>query len=293
MALPGFQTLMLPLLRLLADGRGHTKKDLHEALARHFRLTEGDLRETLSGGHQSTFTNRFAWAQAYLKMAGLLDSPAKGQLCLTAAGAKVLGNPPGRLDLAFLKTLPTFLQDEEEAREEPRTPEEQMEAAYAAMRAALAQEVLEQVRRCTPSFFERLVVRLLVAMGYGGSAADAAQTVGGTGDGGIDGIIKEDMLGFGVICVQAKRWSQAIGSPEVQAFAGSMEAHHARKGVFLTTSHYTAAAKKYAQSLGRKVVLIDGPRLAELMIEHAVGVTLDRSYEVKRLDPEFFSDEPW
>jgi restriction system protein len=301
MSIPDYQTVMLPLLQSLADGQFHVIRDVAENLAAKFGLIDDERRQLLPSGQQTVFHNRVGWAKTHMKMAGLIENPSRGAVKISSLGRQVLDQHPSRIDVAFLRQFPSFVEftKKSQAPEHvagddhpaPTTPEESLEASYKALRDALAAEILERVETCSPQFFERLVVQLLVAMGYGGSLADAGQAIGRTGDGGIDGIIKEDKLGLDIVCIQAKRWSATVGAATVREFAGSMEPHRARKGVLITTSSFSADAKHYVSQAERKIVLIDGETLAELMIDHNVGVTTTQSYVVKRVDSDFFLEE--
>lgn len=240
------------------------------------------------------------WAKTYLKKAGLVAYPARGKVQITDRGKADLSAGAGKIDCEYLKKYPEFVEfvrpdrssDRDVERKLPpdKTPDEAMEEAHQEIRDALADEILEQVAECTPAFFERLVLDVLLAMGYGGSRADAGRHLGKTGDGGIDGIIDEDTLGLDVICIQAKRWTTPVGRPEVQGFAGSMEAHRAKKGVLITTSTFSPQARDYVRMIERKIVLIDGKHLAQLMIDYNVGVSVARTYEVKRIDGDYFGE---
>jgi restriction system protein len=300
MPIPDFQSLMLPLLNAVSDGGDHTNREITASFAKTFALTEEELTRLLPSGQQRVLTNRVSWAKAYLKKAGLLDSPARGVLRITDAGRKALSSHPAVINIGFLKQFSQFdwhgqpnRSDEiTEVEETGSTPEELLEASYQTLRDEVAAELLEKLKRCLPSFFERIVVQLLVAMGYGGSLADAGQAIGRAGDGGIDGIIKEDKLGLDVVCVQAKRWEEnTVGRPMVQAFAGSMEGYRAKKGVLLTTSTFSKDAYDYVSRIERRIVLIDGKTLAQLMIDHDIGVTTRRTYVVKQMDSDFFLEE--
>lgn len=255
----------------------------------------------LPSGAQTIFNNRLGWAKAYLKRAGLLESPSRGSLLVTDTGRDVVNQQPNKVNIRFLKQFPDFdwhrakkpdQETEEEENESESTPEELLEASYRTLRDALASELLEKVKSCSPLFFERLVVRLLVAMGYGGSLADAGQAIGRSGDEGIDGIIKEDKLGLDVVCIQAKRWNtNSVGREVVQAFAGSMEGFRTKKGVFITTATFTKGALEYVKKIERRIVLIDGERLAELMIDHGIGVKTIQTYSLKAMDVDYFIEE--
>jgi restriction system protein len=300
MPIPDYQDCMLPVLEALADGKDYQLRAVTAALADRFGLSEDERKELLRSGQQTVIANRVSWAKTYMKKAGLISQPNRGVVRITEEGRAVLAKKPTRIDNGFLRQYPTFAEFVDRSSTEPggvepapetATPEESLEASYLALRNALADEVLERVKSCSPQFFERLVVELLVAMGYGGSLADAEQAIGRSGDAGIDGIIKEDKLGLDVVCVQAKRWKDTVGRPEVQAFAGSMEGFRARKGVLLTTSAFSKEAEEYVNRIERKIVLIDGRRLAQLMIDHDIGVATARSYVVKKLDQDYFEEE--
>lgn len=298
MAIPDFQSLMLPLLQAIADGNDHTNSEVTRNLAQQFKLTEEELNQTLPSGPSGLFYNRVAWAKAYLKKAGLLESPSRTVFRITDQGKSVLAQHPEKINIAFLKQFPSMdwhkkkeTADGLEVADTEHTPEEVLEASYRDLRLALADELLEQVNTCSPKFFERLVVDLLVAMGYGGSLADAGQAIGKAGDGGIDGIIKEDKLGLDVVCVQAKRWENTVGRPVVQAFAGSMDAFKAKKGVLLATSAFSKEAADYVRQIDKRLVLIDGSQLAQLMIDHDIGVTTARTYTLKKIDHDYFVEE--
>jgi restriction system protein len=293
---------MLSLLKRLADGGEHKFAVLVAELGSDFGLTEDELSELLPSGTQPIFANRVGWARLYLKKAGLLDAPKRGFLQITERGRKILSEGHERIDTKFLERFPEFVafkQGDSTVAAEPlsapsepstlsSTPFEMLEDAYGRIRSELANELLETFQKVDPKRFEQIVIDLLVTMGYGGSRVDAGKAIGKTGDQGIDGIIKEDRLGLGVIYVQAKRWEQVIGRPEVQRFAGALAGQHATKGIFITTSSFTNEALNYAATLAMKVVLLDGLALADLMIEHGVGVTTQSVYEVKRIDSDYF-----
>ena len=303
MAVPDYQSFMLPLLNFAADGREHNQREAKDALSRHFNITESDRREMLPSGRQTRFDNRIAWANVYLRKAGFLESTRRGHFRITGRGQEILKMNPGRIDVKFLVKNgdPEFCQfhrpsKQNENHDDPgieadRTPREIMDAGYQEMRRDLSGELLKRIKSGSPLFFEHLVVELLVAMGYGGSRKDAGEAVGGSGDGGVDGIIKEDRLGLDAIYLQAKRWEGTVGRQVVQAFAGSLEGHRARKGVLITTSQFSPDALDYVTRIEKKIVLIDGEKLAELMIDFGVGVTIDVSYEIKRLDADYFEEE--
>ncbi len=302
MPVPDFQSIMLPLLKLTSDGKEHSLRESVAILSKEFRLTLDELAEMLPNGRKTRFYDRVGWAGTYLKKAGLLSASERGAFRITRRGVDVLkSNPPG-INVKFLEQYPEFIEfhsrrnkDAKETVEidtESQTPEEVMEEAYQTWRKSLADEVLEKVKSCSPAFFERLVVDVLVKMGYGGTRRDAGKAIGRSGDEGIDGIINEDRLGLDVIYIQAKKWEKenAIGRPEIQKFAGALMGQKAQKGIFITTSTFTKDAREYASQIGSKIILIDGTMLAQLMIDYNVGVNLVVSYELKRLDSDYFEE---
>ncbi|AHB89501.1 Mrr restriction system protein [Thermosynechococcus sp. NK55a] len=302
MPIPTYQALMLPLLRYLADGEQQRLRDLIDHLAQEFSLTVEERRQLLPSGQQPIFDNRVGWARTYLKKAVLLESPRRGWVQITERGRDVLAQKPERITTDFLKQFEEFrtfiahsstttVTNDVMPSDNTGSPEELLEQAYETLKQNLLAELLEQVKEASAAFFERLVVELLVRMGYGGSFQEAARTIGRSGDEGIDGIIKEDRLGFDVVYVQAKRWGQTVGRPEVEKFAGALQGQRARKGVFITTSTFTEEARQYVEKIDSKIVLVDGERLAELMFEHNVGVSTVTSYPVKRIDNDFFLEE--
>jgi restriction system protein len=283
----------------------HRVRELIPVLEDHFGLTEEERNELLASGTQKRFENRIGWARTHLKKAGLLINSQSGVYQLTERGKEVLDSKPSKIDLHFLDRFEEHVEfrkrraspqgngqpELESIEPTSQTPKEILEKAYQTLRSSLAQELLEQIRQASPSFFERLVVELLLKMGYGGSRQDAGQAIGRSGDGGVDGIIKEDKLGLDVIYIQAKRWQNTVGRPDVQAFAGSLEGHRARKGVFITTSQFSAEARDYVSRIEKKIVLLDGQQLSELMIDHDLGVTTEDSYIVRRVDLDYFGEE--
>lgn len=304
MPIPDFQNLMLPMLQLAADGQERRLSDAIEALAQQFQLSEAERAELLPSGIQPKFDNRVGWVRTYLGKALLLESPKRGWFRISERGRAVLAQQPARIDMAFLSQYPEYhafrsrgrtaensVTATVEANEEVVSPEETLEASYQALRSTLAQELLEKVKQVSPRFFERLVVDLLVAMGYGGSRRDAGKAIGRSGDGGIDGIINEDRLGLDVVYIQAKRWEQTVSRPEVQAFAGSLEGVRARKGVMITTSTFSQQAREYVSRIEKKIVLIDGETLAQYMLDYDIGVTEVSRYVVKKIDLDYFEEE--
>jgi restriction system protein len=308
--IPDYQKAMLPVLKLAADGGEHPLSELVDATAKHFALTEADRNEMLPSGTQAKLTNRVSWARTYLLKAGLLTSPRRGMSVITERGLKALRSSAQEVNNKYLEQFQEFLAFKNAGRKESasgtgashppleqvaeiqgQTPQEAIENSYQLLRSELAQNLLSQIMECSPKFFEKLVVDLLVAMGYGGSRKDAGQAIGGSGDEGIDGIIKEDRLGLDAIYVQAKRWKATVGRPIIQAFAGSLEGHRARKGVFITTSDFSKEAREYVDKIEKKIILIDGQQLAGLSIDFGIGVAEVTSYTLKRLDLDFFDEE--
>jgi restriction system protein len=305
MAVPDYQSLMLPLLQFAArKGTEISTNEAVEALAKELDLTEDDLREKLPSGTQSTFINRVGWAATYMKKAGLLETTRKGFYQITDRGRDLLEKQPKTIDVKLLRQYPEFLEfvkgtrSSDKATEQKTsseissaTPLEQLEAAYENLRDKLADELLAKLKKVSPAFFEKVVVELLVKMGYGGSRADAGKAIGRSGDGGIDGIIKEDKLGLDVVYIQAKRWdSNPVGRPDVMQFVGALQAQRASKGIFITTSRFTDDARSYVSQIGSKIVLIDGEQLTNLMIEHDVGVSTVSLYPVKKVDSDYFEE---
>lgn len=304
MSIPDYQTLLLPVLEIAS--KGETTVPLAEAeIAVKFGLSDQEREQMLPSGKQRVLHNRIHWAKFYLMKAGLLESPKRGRFVITTAGQAVLASPPAKLDTQYLLTIPAFQEfyraDEDDASVSPATevkpstatPEEVVEAAYNAVRAALRADLMDRILQNSPSFFERVIVDLLVAMGYGGSHRNASEQLGKSGDGGVDGVINEDVLGLDRVYIQAKRYApgSSVGRPEIQAFTGSLVGLGASKGVFVTTSTFSSQAVEFASRIPQRVILIDGKRLTELMIEHGVGVRSSRVLEFKRLDEDFFSEE--
>ena len=300
MTIPDFQTIMQPLLKHISDGNEHTNKEITEALADHFQLTQEERSRLLPSGRQKVFTNRVAWSKADLKMAGLIHSPRRGVSVITERGQEILAQDPEYINRKFLKQFQEYQQKikqgqtqpkTEQEEQSPETPQETLENAYQSLRQELTSELLEQVKNSSPSFFEQLVIDLLVKMGYGGTIKDAGQSIGKAGDEGIDGIIKEDRLGLDVIYVQAKKWENAVSRPEIQKFAGALQDKRARKGVFITTSYFSSGARESAARGNSNIVLIDGQELATLMMDYNVGVSTSSVYEVKRVDYDYFEED--
>lgn len=304
MAIPDFQSLMLPLLKVVADGREYRLRDAVELLAEEFHLTDEERQQLLPSGRYPTFDNRIAWAKTYLKKAGLIDQPRRAFFQITERGREVLKASPKLINMKFLEQFPEYIafkenSDQAEAQQQVapsiavqnETPEELIEGGAKTIRKELAEEILQRIKGCPPAFFERLVVELLVKMGYGGTRQDAGRAIGRSGDEGIDGVIHEDRLGLDVIYLQAKRWESVVGRPEIQKFVGALQGQRAKKGVFITTSDFTKEAVEYVRNIDNKVVLINGVLLANLMIDHNVGVSLAATYEIKKIDSDYFLEE--
>jgi restriction system protein len=306
--IPDYQTLMLPVLKLAATGE-HRVADIVDRIADEFHLSPEDREALLPSGRQRVLHNRIHWAKFYITKAGLLASPGRGRFVATEAGRALVATNPPKIDVALLMQIPAFrdfyksegrLELLAPAASTPSngaasevTPEEQIEAAYQALHGALQAELLDRITQNSPAFFEQLIVDLLVAMGYGGSHKNAAAQLGRTGDGGVDGVVNEDRLGLDRVYVQAKRYAEGnvVGRPDVQAFVGSLVGLGATKGVFVTTSTFSAQAREFVKHLTQRVILIDGQNLTALMIEHGVGVRTSRRINFKRLDEDFFSEE--
>lgn len=304
MTIPDFQSLMLPLLTFLSDGKEHTTKETLNHLADQFQLTDEQRQEMLPSRNQTVFYNRVTWAKAHLKMAALVENLKRGSFKITTNGLEVLKQKPDTINLRFLRQIPEYIETAEGWKNnssdtditeiettEAKTPEEILEAGYLNIRRTLSQDLLSKVKSCSPLFFENLVVELLVKMGYGGSLKDAGKAIGKSGDEGIDGIIKEDKLGLDVIYIQAKRWEGSVGRPEIQKFVGALAGQGAKKGILITTSRFTPDAASYVPRNETKIVLIDGDQLAQLMIDYNLGVTTQITYEIKKMDTDYFDGE--
>ena len=304
MSVPDFQTMMLPFLRLAQDQKEHSTSDVIISLAIHYGLSDEEITEKIPSGYQTKLNNRISWIFVHLQRAGLIEKTRRGFYKITVRGNDLLSQKPVKIDLNTLKQFPEYVEFRKIKRikdtnensltsetEIEKTPEESLELAHQTIRNALANEIIEQIKSCSPAFFERLVVELLVRMGYGGTLQDAGKAIGKSGDGGIDGIINEDRLGLDVIYLQAKRWEGNVSRPEIQKFAGALQGKRARKGVFITTSDFTKEAREYVKMIDSKIILIDGEELAELMIDYNVGVSVATNYEIKRIDSDYFSEE--
>ncbi|NOT91178.1 restriction endonuclease [Ferruginibacter sp.] len=308
--IPDYQTLMLPLLKFINDEKIHNTQEIINHLAKVFNLTKEELNEFVPSGQQKIFANRISWAKSHLKMSGAIENMTKGNIKITDKGKLILAENPQQINIKYLMSFfpdygervrsfrfkkkddseDTIVKDEKEA-DINETPEEQIESGYQKIRETLEQELLSKLKTVDPYFFERIVVELLVKMGYGGSIQDAGRAIGKAGDEGIDGIIKEDKLGLDVIYIQAKRWEGVVGRPEVQKFVGALAGQRAKKGVFITTSNFTKEATQYAMQMDTKIVLIDGEKLAQYMIDYNLGVSVQNTYEIKKIDSDYFEEE--
>jgi restriction system protein len=302
MAIPDYETLMLPVLKLAIDGNEHSLREATDYSISEFELTEEEQKTLLPSGTQRVIVNRVGWAITYLKKCKLLESTKRGYFKISQRGSNVLNQNPTKIDCHFLQQFPEF-HEFKVKRERPKeklkispeinksqTPEEILSEVHEELQQSLIEDLLNKIKDSSPSFFEMLVIDLLVKMGYGGSRKDAGQAVGRTSDEGIDGIIKEDKLGLDAIYIQAKKWGNNISRPEVQKFAGALQGKRAKKGIFITTSVFTKEAQEYASNIESKIILIDGEKLSELMIEHNVGVSTINSYEVKKIDLDYFNE---
>lgn len=302
MAVPKFFEFFEGFLKTINDGKLHTAKEVRQQLAIEMRLSEEDLAEILPSGRQSKFDNRVAWARTYLNKAGLIETPVKGQYRITDDGKKALASGE-EINLHYLEKSKDFQKfhkttstkaPEANDEEKDESPMETLDAAFQQITAALASQLMDEVMRLSPTEFEKMVVTLLLRMGYGSGISEAGMVTQQSNDGGIDGIIKEDQLGFSNIYIQAKQWTpdRTVGRPEVQKFVGALQGQQAQKGLFITTARFSADALQYASNLlGTKVVLVDGLTLTKLMIKHNVGVSVEHVYEIKKVDSDFFEEE--
>lgn len=302
MSIPDYQSIMLPLLRLAGKQTTISVRDAIELISDEFKLTKDERSTLLPSGKQEIIVNRVGWARTYMKKAGLLSSPARGMIEITERGKQVLAEKLQTINVAYLSKFPEFeafraIQSEKEEDStssivtlESGTPEEQLEQSYQELKKSLLDDIIQRVKSCSPQFFEKLVVDTVVKMGYGGSRKEAGKAIGQSGDEGIDGIINEDRLGLDVIYLQAKRWEGNVSRPEIQKFAGALQGKRAKKGIFITTSDFTSEAKEFVKNIDAKIILISGSQLAELMWEYNIGVSSAATYEVKRLDLDFFTE---
>jgi len=301
--IPKYEKIMLPLLKHLSDGQEHSLSDAHDSLAEQFNLTNEELRELLPSGQQTIFRNRVGWARTYMKKAGLIISTKRAHFRISDNGLELLKENPIEITSKFLRRYADFVKFQSVKKDKQassstqieltddntdQTPEESLEYAYQGLHSKLAKEVLDIVKECSPSFFEKLVIDLLITMGYGGSRKDAGQAMGKSGDGGIDGIINEDKLGLDVIYLQAKRWDNTVPLKEIRDFTGALASKKAKKGIFITTSNFPNSVYDFVKQVEYKIILIDGERLANLMIEHSIGLSTVNTYHVKTIDSDYF-----
>ncbi|MHB8484992.1 MAG: restriction endonuclease [Candidatus Acidiferrales bacterium] len=303
MAIPDYQAIMLPLLKFASDGKEHSIEEARGKMASIFSVTDEEKKALLPSGRQTIFSNRVAWAKVYLHHAGILNSPRRGYLQISERGREVLSENPRDLNVKYLERFPEFIEfrttdkkpkkaaAQVQTESDEETPEEMLESAYQRLRADLTADVLGRLKNCSPAFFERLVVEVLLKMGYGGSRTEAGKAIGASGDEGIDGIINEDRLGLDVIYLQAKRWQGTVGRPEIQKFVGALHGKRAKKGIFITTGTFSTEAVDFVSKIESKVALIDGKELAGMMIDFNVGVTPQAAYETKRVDSDYFDEE--
>lgn len=305
MAIPKYHEFMKPILLLLKDETPHKRSDMYEKFSIQFRLTEEEKEEWLPSGKQQVYKNRIGWALTYLKKANLIESPTRATFTITDSGKSVLKENPEVVDQEYLMKFDSFkgfkkniddpVNDDQQIVVTPsgESPQDMLDRAYKAITSTLTDDVLNEVMNQSPDFFEKLVVDLLVTMGYGGSKIENSQVLGKTGDEGIDGVIKEDKLGFDKIYIQAKRWDieRTVGRPEIQKFVGALTGQGATKGAFITTAGFSKDAKEYvSKQHACKIVLIDGQTLAALMIEHNLGVSVESTYLIKKIDFDYFND---
>jgi len=302
MAIPDYQSFMLPLLKYAADNQEHSFNDAIDFLSKELNITDEERNYLLPSGTQFIVDNRIGWAKTYLLKAGLLESTRRGFFKITQKGLDYLKNNPSDLNTKILMQFEEFKnfrntrkskeeKEDQYEKETTYTPQEALEYGLSKINETLADDLINRIKQCSPSFFEKLVIDLLVKMGYGGSKQEAAQVIGKSGDEGIDGIIKEDKLGLDVIYVQAKRWENVVGRPEIQKFVGALAGQKANKGIFITTSYFTKDAEEYAKGLSTKLILIDGKKLTDLMIEYNVGVSIIDTIQIKKIDSDYFNIE--
>lgn len=300
MSIPTYQKFMLPLLVLASKNENTSLKDAYQLLADEFDISEDEKLELLPSGRQQVYKNRIGWARTYLSKARLIEYPQRGYFKITRRGLEVLKEKPQEINIKFLKQFDEFngfreksnktedIAAESNLEDNSKTPEENLEDSILEINNSLEYDLLQSLLECSPNYFEQVVVDIIVAMGYGGSDQEAGQVVGKSGDEGIDGIIKEDRLGLDLIYLQAKRWENVVGRPEIQKFVGALQGKRAKKGVFITTSGYTKQAREYVENIDNRVILIDGIELAKLMIEYGLGVTTKKTYYIKQIDTDYF-----
>jgi len=302
--IPNYQSCMLPLLKFASDEKIHTLPEAVAYIASLFNLTEEEKKQMLPSGTQTIIFNRVGWAKTYLKKAGLLEDPKRATFRITKRGIDLLKENPPEINTKYLTRYEEFVAFQNNKSEKNKnknviseetqsniTPEESIEFGFQKLKDSVSEDIINKIKECSSNFFEKLVVELLVKMGYGGTLKEAGQVLGKSGDGGIDGIIKEDKLGLDVIYIQAKRWENVVGRPEIQKFAGALLGQKAKKGIFITTSWFTNDALDFVNNLDSKIVLIDGEMLTDLMIEYNLGVSTYKIYELKRIDNDYFVED--
>ena len=302
MKIPEFQKFLISLLKKVEDGEEKSMSDVMVALAKDFNLSEEDQKEMLPSGTQSIFKNRVGWAKTYLKKATLVDSPKRGAIRITEQGKKVLSEDLSEITIKYLRKFPEFVNFQSVNNKKKsgsmgdlsnETPSEKIESAYNELRIDLKKEILGIIMKCSPFFFEKVVVNLLIKLGYGGSSKEAGTAFSTSKDGGIDGVIKEDKLGLDFVYIQAKRWKEdsCVGSPEIQKFAGALQGKRARKGVFITTSCFSKGAKEYVKKIDSNIILLDGNDFTEYMIDSNTGVSPISMYEIKKINFDYFNED--
>lgn len=305
MPIPKYDEMYRAFLDCLADGQQHKSKEVKDVVAGVFSVSEKERTELLPSGKQQLFDNRIGWTRTYLKKAGLVQSPSRGVYVITPVGRQVLDENPPQIDNLFLQRFESFRKfispnNEDTITAIPvekvssKTPQDILDEAFQQINTTLADDILNEIMKQSPAFFEHLVVKLLTQMGYGGSVDNAGMVIGQTGDESIDGVIREDKLGFSLIYIQAKRWDcdKTVGRPELQKFVGALAGQGASKGLFITTAKFTKEAYQYAEKQHTtKVVLVDGTTLAKLMIEYNLGVSTEVTYRIKRIDSDFFAED--
>lgn len=311
MAVPDFQSLMLPVLKELADGKEHELKSLYISVGERVGLTEEQKEELLPSGRQRVYHNRIGWANFYLSKAGLVDKVRRAVFTISSEGKSLLATNPAAISKSTLEEYPAYIEYIQSIRPNAReitqtnqltnlaieeselSPTEQMSVSFETIQSELVDELLDVIRMGSPKFFETLVVDLMLAMGYGGWSKDSGKATQYNADGGIDGVINEDPLGLETIYLQAKRYSEGntVGRPDIQAFSGALDMQRARKGVFITTSKFSSDALDYVQRIEKKIVLIDGQQLAEMMIKYNLGVSVKDTYQVKNIDTDYFNED--
>lgn len=302
MSIPDYQSTFRPLLCAIENGAEVSFNDALESVCKHFQLTQEEVQERLPSGGQTVIKNRVSWARTYMKKAGLVLAP-RGKIQITERGRQALLDCPEKITVKYLKQFQEFrefytskrtntsITSSQQEEESSITPEEQMAEAYKSVLESLSADLLENIQKQTSAFFEQLVVDLMLKMGYGGSREDAGRATQLSADGGIDGVIYEDRLGLDTIYLQAKRWENTVGRPEIQKFAGALQGEGASKGVFITTSNFSKEAKDYANRVSSRIVLIEGHQLAQLMIDYGLGVSTRQTYEIKSVDSDYFNAE--